>query len=236
MCTIDDIAEEFGVSKSTVRVYLSDSSTMNFPRAISIREYAKRMGYEPTNHKYKFNNKNCICCGKTFTPTNAKQRYCSECGINARAEYMRAKDKMRWEKKRAEGYWFNGNYRTKTEETARMKQLRAEGFSNAEIAKKIGRSLNTVWRAIGAQPEDMTKQNIALGPKIRAQKNAARKQYLINKPIIEYNRKVAEAEKVQAQLDELKKDLSIKKVAAEKSARAKVKCPSFSLETTTIAG
>ena len=236
MCTINDIAEEFGVSKSTVKVYLSDKSKTNFQKAINIREYAKRMGYEPSNHKKrKFNNKNCICCGKTFTPTNVKQKLCPECGNNARAEYMKAKDKRRWEKKKAESYWFNGNFHTKAEETKRMEELRKQGFSNAEIAKKIGRVYQTVYKRIGKQPEEMSKQNVALGQIIRAQKNAMRKQYVINKPIIEYNQKVEELNKVKAELDALQKDIAIKQKIAEKNARAKVKCPGITFETTPIA-
>lgn len=237
MCTINDIAEEFGVSKNTVKIYLSGTSQANFEKAINIREYAKRMGYEPSNHKKRrFNDKNCICCGKTFTPANGKQKHCPECGTNARAEYMKVKDKRRREKKRAESYWFNGNFHTKAEETKRMEELRKQGFSNAEIAKKIGRGRQTVYDRIGKQPKEMTMQNIAIGKKIQAQKNAARKQYVINQPIIEYNKKVEEMNKVKAELDALQKDISVKQKIAETNARKTVKAPSIVLTTTQIAG
>ena len=193
MCTTMDIANEFGISRGSVNAILAPSSKHTGKRAIAIREYAKKNGYDPKIRCYR-------------------------------------------KKEKPEHFWCNGCFHTKAEEVARMKSLREEGYSNAQIAKKIGRTIATVRRSIGAQSEELTKMNRIMGRKIYAQKNAARKQYVINKPIIEYNKALEEKKTIEEKLEAILKDMPIKEAQARKNARAKVKCPSFSLETTTIAG
>lgn len=193
MCTTFDIANEFGIKRNTVNAILAPNSKRTGKRAIAIREYAKKMGYDPSK-------------------------------------------RLRVKKEKPEHFWCNGCFHSKAEEVARMESLREEGFSNAQIAKKIGRTTITVRRSIGQQPEEITRLNKIMGGKIRAQKNAMRKQYVINKPIIEYNQKVEELNKAKAELDALQKDIAVKQKIAEKNARAKVKCPGITFETTPIAG
>ena len=231
MVTTLDIANEFEVSCQTVRSILAPSSKTNSERAIEIRNYAKKMGY--MNNLFR---KQCTMCGTTFIAKGKSQKYCHECGIKAKAERNKKDLKAYRIRQKAKKYWHNGCFHTQEEEVKRMKQLRSEGYSNAEIAKKIGRAYDTVRRVIGSQPNEMTRQNIAIGKKIQAQKNAARKQYVINQPIIEYNRKVEELNKVKEELDALQKDISVKQKTAETNARKTVKAPSIVLTTTQIAG
>lgn len=135
------------------------------------------------------------------------------------------------EKPVIESYYYNGNFHTKEEEVARMKELREQGFSNAEIAKKLGRGIVTVWNAIGKQDKELTLQNIAMAAHIRAQKNAARKQYVVNKPIREYNAKVEQHNKMKAELNKLQTELLTEKSAIVQAAKTKIDFPLVDLHT-----
>ena len=74
-------------------------------------------------------------------------------------------------------FWWGGNYHSHTDELARMKQLRDEGFTNAEIARKIGRAYTTVLNNIGKQPAMMTDRSHSLAGTFRKQTAAARAAY-----------------------------------------------------------
>ena len=87
-------------------------------------------------------------------------------------------------------FYYNGNFYTKEEEVARMKELRNQGYSNAEIAKIVGRTCGTVLRNIGTQDAELSKQNRVMASHIRAQKNAMRKMYVVNKNITQYTRRL----------------------------------------------
>lgn len=133
-------------------------------------------------------------------------------------------------------YWYDGCFLTKAEEIKRMEELRAVGYSNDEIAKKVGRSLSTIYNGIGAQPKEITDKNIKMRGKIRSQKNAERKQCVIDKSVNEYNKLVEEVRSVEAHLSKIKQDLAAKEQAVQKNARRTVKTPSISFATTEIAG
>lgn len=128
-------------------------------------------------------------------------------------------------------YYYNGNFRTKEEEVARMKELREQGFSNVEIAKKVGRSQHTVFRKIGKQDEELTYQNRVFGQKIRAQKNAARKLYVVNKKVVEYNKKVEKHNKMKAELNILQLELLEQKSSIEQTAQTVIEMPMIDLRT-----
>lgn len=128
-------------------------------------------------------------------------------------------------------YYRNGNFKTKKEENQRMEQLRAEGYSNAEIAKKIGRCLATVLNNIGPQDPELTVMNKKLSQTIRKQKAQARKQYVTNKPIREYNKRVEAHNKMKAELNRLQVELLTEKPAIEQAAKVKVDCPALDLHT-----
>ena len=225
MITTQEIAEKFGVTVGTVRVYLKPSSNVKSQRADVIREYAALNGW------YE-HMKKCPVCGREFKPGSNNAKYCPECRGKAFKDYQAAY----YNEKKKSRYWYGGCFHTKAEENNRMIELREQGFSNEEIAKKIGRVRETVRRTIGSQPEEMTRKNRVMGHKIIAQKNAARKQYVIDKSVNEYNQLVEEVRSVEAHLSKIKQDLAAKEQAVHKNARRTVNAPSISFATTEIAG
>lgn len=225
MITTQAIAEKFGVTVGTVHMYLKPSSNVKNQKADAMREYAALNGW------YE-HMKKCPVCGREFKPGCNKAKYCPECRGRAFKDYQTAY----YKKKKESRYWYGGCFHTKAEENNRMIELREQGFSNEEIAKKIGRVRETIRRAIGAQPEEMTKKNHQIGAKIYAQKNAARKQYVIDQSVAEYNKLVEEVRSVEAHLSKIKQDLAAKEQAVQKNARRTVKTPSISFATTEIAG
>lgn len=77
----------------------------------------------------------------------------------------------------------------------KMKDLRHSGYSNAEIAEKVGVSYPTVLHKIGKQPKRITSNNIKIGQTIRKQKETlksnSRTEYQTKaKMISEYNREI----------------------------------------------
>jgi hypothetical protein len=82
-------------------------------------------------------------------------------------------------------YWRNRNYASREEEMARMYELRGEGYSNEQIAAKIGCGYLTVLRTIGYQPDEITRANvIAAGKKRMIEREAresARRAMLLKK-------------------------------------------------------
>lgn len=224
MITTQEIAEKFGLTVGTVRMYLHNRNRTH-PRAAQIRKYASENGW------YE-HMKKCATCGKEFKPGSNVAKYCPEC----KAKVYSNGYKRYLEKVNGTYRWFNGCFHTRAEEISRMNELREEGYSNIEIAKKIGRSQSSVLRTIGAQPKEMSEKNRVMARKIDAQKNAARKQYVINKSIEDYNKTVDEVRAVEEHLEKLKQDLTIKEMIAKKNARRTVKTPSIDLSTTQIAG
>lgn len=133
-----------------------------------------------------------------------------------------------------------GNFRTKEEELARMKALRAEGYTNAQIAKKIGRSYAMVIKDIGKQDPELTK----ISYKLRGQRQraiiVARVAYLRNKLIAEYNAKVVEMENLKEQAAQaiaaaemLNAELAQQKPAIEKLAAKTIPAPRLDLSSLT---
>ena len=108
---------------------------------------------------------------------------------------------------RSQKFYYNGNFHTKQEEVARMQELRAEGFSNAEIAQKIGRCARMVRNSIGKQPEDMTRMNVAEGQRNRAKRNANRRTYVMTHEINQHNELVEKAERISADIHTVEQQL-----------------------------
>lgn len=129
-----------------------------------------------------------------------------------------------------EHFYFNGNYHTKDEETRRMEQLRAEGYSNAEIAKKIGRSYPTVVSRIGVQPIDMSKTNRAFSQAISKQKNEARRLYVRNHKIAEYNAKVEEHNALKAKVQMMEAEITTQKNKIDRVAAVQIQIPAMNLQ------
>ena len=104
-------------------------------------------------------------------------------------------------------YYHNGNYATMAEETARMLALRAEGYSNAEIAKMIGRGKKTIWSRIGKGDPALAKLNRTNAAHYRAQRNNARKAYTARREIELYNNKMNEYKQAMTKAEHLKAEL-----------------------------
>lgn len=133
-------------------------------------------------------------------------------------------------------YWRNGNFATREAEITRMKELRAQGYTNAEIAKKIGRTPDTVVNNIGRQDKHLTLITMRLSHQRRAEAAAARAAYLRNKPIAEYNAKVDQANELKeaaakalAAAEALHAELSQQQPAIEKLAAQKIPVPQIDL-------
>lgn len=127
--------------------------------------------------------------------------------------------------------WYGSNFKTKEDMIARMKELRGDGYSNAEIARKIGVSWSTVLRNIGKQDTELSRQNVVMARRIRAQKDAARKQYVLNKPIREYNAKVERHNKMKAELKQMEAELRPQTPMIQQAAQMKIDFPLVDLKT-----
>lgn len=129
--------------------------------------------------------------------------------------------------------WYGGNFKSRQEEIARMQELRGKGYSNAEIAKAIGRSYNAVRNNIGKQDPELTIQNRNMAQHIRAQKNAVRKMYVINKNIAQYNAKVEKHNKMKAELNLLQTQLLSEKPEIMKASQTQINVPQVDLKVLT---
>ena len=132
--------------------------------------------------------------------------------------------------------YLNRNYRnmpfhSMQEAQDYMRHLRDGGFGNTEIAQRAGVTVVTVRRYIGPTPADLAKHNRMMGQKIRAQKNAARKAYVRNKPILEYNARVEEHNKLKAQVARMEAELKPQMPAIEKAAQIQIAFPMIDLKT-----
>lgn len=220
--TAKDIAAKLGKTLSAVQISLSKArKNVRTPAVVQVMKAAEEMGF-----KGKGDQGVCVDCGNTYTKGNSKQLICPECRKLRNREHMR---KMRGSS--LAGGWFGGNFNTREEETARMKELREMGYSNKEIADKIGRSYAMVYNNLGKQDPILSKQNVAMSQHIRAQKNAARKQYVVNKPIREYNAKVEKHNQMKAELNKLQTELLTGKPEIMKAAQTKIDFPMVDLKT-----
>lgn len=235
---VSDIAAKLGMCKNSVQNCLRKNPTMSQAKIALVRKTAEQMGYDPqTAKRYgkgigkgkkpEFREKECAKCQMVFVPTSGRQKYCLACAKEMQKAYDAA-----WKKAHpVHATYHNGNFKTREAELARMKELRAIGYSNPEIAKAIGRSYNMVLNNIGPQDLDLWKQNVAMGAHIRAQKNAARKQYVVNKPIREYNKRVEEHNALKAKVAQMEAELKPQTPVVEKVAQIKIDFPLIDLHT-----
>jgi DNA-binding CsgD family transcriptional regulator len=221
MITVNEIAQHFNIATGTARTYLSPSSAGMCRKRDDVRKYAEEMGWKPRKAKPQWTERSvcCVVCGKEVAFKSPNQKYCPECAHEARKEYERNKRKKRYARNVSGGYWRNGCFHTKEEEHNRMIELRAKGFSNAEIAKKIGRNVRCVYEHIGVQPKAMTALNMAQMGKLRSQKNAIRKQFVANEQVAEYNRKVEECNQKRTELKKLQRTVNDMEKAIQKDKK-----------------
>ena len=246
---LKDVAEKLGMPVSSVAGCLCPHSRMSKEKIELVRRTVDEMGYVPKAAR-KFVNQPevkerfCSICGTKLN--NVQKKYCTSCGKlaqqQARLDWKKNNaDKMReyrlkWSHKNGHGKntktcYCNGCFHSREDEVRHMKYLREQGYSNAEIAKMIGRTAQTVLANIGKQDPELSKQNVAMAQHIRAQKNAARKAYVINKPIREYNKRVEQHNKMKAELNLLQLDLLTQKPIIEQAAQTKIDFPLVNLST-----
>lgn len=122
-------------------------------------------------------------------------------------------------------YLSRANFTSDEQRDERMRVLRANGYTNEEIADKVGCALNTVNRAIGLQPECYTEISADYGAKIRMLQIEARekrveayKLALIEEQkakIAEMERKlndnIIQFEQMKTKIDEQRKALEVAK-------------------------
>lgn len=72
----------------------------------------------------------------------------------------------------------NSNFPTVELETARMLELRNQGYPNILIAKKIGRSIDTVYSRIGCQPAEITEASVRNRSARRRMESESRRAYV----------------------------------------------------------
>ena len=180
----------------------ANTNTMSNPvKVITARDIAEKLGMKVSTVHHCFMKKPL---GKAEIVEKVLKT-AEEMGYNpqrARGNHSKATET------KPEKFWHNGNYHSREEEVARMLDLREEGFSNAEIAKKLGRAILTVRRNIGAQPADMTKGNRVEGVRNRWAKESRRKAYVESHKVTVHNdtvRKVNElTEKMNANMAEIR--------------------------------
>ena len=120
------------------------------------------------------------------------------------------------------------------EENQYMEGLRSMGFSNAQICRKVGLTIQTVRRRIGSQPNDLTKENRIAGQKHRAAENHRRKVYVDTHLVTEYNALITQCVELRTQAaelitksDELTKTIKEMQPKVEKASLATVKPAQF---------
>lgn len=240
---LKDVAEKLGMPVGSVMHCMCTHPRMAQKKVDLVRQTAKEMGYDKQavmkyngeqglGRKWKCETRTygeATCsCGKVFVKRSSRQVYCHECAEKRQKEYVRMYKRI---VNGRSTNWYNGNFKTREEEIARMKELREMGYSNSEIAKAIGRCARTVRYNIGKQDPELSRQNVVMAQKYRAQKNAARKQYVVNKPIREYNKRVEQHNRIKAELAQLQIALLSEKPEIEQAAQTQIEFPMMQMKT-----
>lgn len=123
--------------------------------------------------------------------------------------------------KQEEHFYYNGNFHSREEEVQHMRYLRAKGYTNAEIAKKIGRNYVTVYKKIGKQPEEYTKMSRRLSGERISSANAARRALANRARIDELSEKLAKLDHEGEQLAREQEVLTAK-ISANNAERSSV--------------
>lgn len=104
--------------------------------------------------------------------------------------------------------------------------LRSLGFSNAQIAERIGICQQHVRNLIGNQPEEMTKKNRMSGMEVsKIRQEARRANHMIelqkqsNKIVLEYNAHKAKLEALRLQLEALEAEDKAMRREAKKALK-----------------
>lgn len=91
------------------------------------------------------------------------------------------------------------NFPSPEVEKERMEILRKQGYSNPEIAKKIGKSYMHVYMTLGTQPGAITKARHAAAAANRYLRARQRERYQLEGAVQEYNQIKSQLEQIEAQ-------------------------------------
>lgn len=155
-------------------------------------------------------------------------KYGYESSRDPAVKERKAKEKA---ERKAQKYYLNTPFHSVEERTRYMSYLRSQGYGNFDIARMAGTTPKTVRYYIGSESTELANHNRAMAQHIRAQKNAARKQYVLNKPIREHNAKVEEHNRLKAQVAKMEAELKQQIPAMEKLAAQKIDFPLIDLKT-----
>lgn len=131
----------------------------------------------------------------------------SQMGYNSRAVASATAVKLNTSENRLK-YPANKIFESREAETKAMMDLRAQCYSNLEIAQKCGVCHSTVKARIGLEPANIASAHRMLAGKIRSAKRQMRLRLASETKLAEYNAKVeafnAEAAKLIQQYQQLK--------------------------------
>lgn len=143
--------------------------------------------------------------GTTYSTTRtALVSESSKVGSNTRSKIRAIAERVGYSpKKRRSCNYYDGNFGSREEEHRKMRELRKKGFTNPEIAKKIGRHYMTVLHAIGPQPKELTEMSFALAGERRVRRNQLRREIILNQKIKQLEQSQKEVEEINARAAEL---------------------------------
>lgn len=140
-------------------------NAMNRP-VVTAKDIAEKLGIGKSTVQGCLNNK--FAKGYRKETVDKVRKAAEEMGYDKQAclayGYMLSGEKRR--KIKEPKNYRGGNFLTKEAEVQRMKELRAEGYTNFQIARKIGRSFGMVFHCIGKQDPSLT----AISHKLRGQR------------------------------------------------------------------
>lgn len=156
---------------------------------IMFESYKKSECYEwAAQHGAKIMS--CKNCGQLFMPTGNRQKFCKELNCMKDRGVFRE-------------FWYNGNFHSHEDEVSHMRELRNRGYNNREIAKMVGRSIQTIYDAIGKQPKIMTELSLKLAGEHKAKANHNRKIAIATAKREAYERLIAEQAQANAEKESL---------------------------------
>ena len=205
------IAERLGLSESAVHHCLSINVGKIPQKTIDlVRKTAEEMGYD---------SKKAMAKGNKMRWERTADERSAKAEAKAKAKAERKEQRAAAKAKKEADYLLTHNFPSKEAETKRMEYLRAQGYSNMEIAQKVGRCYVTVYRRIGVQAEDMSIANRIQGQKNRAARNAQRRQYVADHTVRTYNGLVTELGDVKTKVAKLETEVQQLKPAALQAAK-----------------
>lgn len=100
-----------------------------------------------------------------------------------------------------------------------MRELRGQGYSNQEIARKIGRCYATVLKHIGKQDVALSRLNMRAAQKVRRDRDNQRRLYTLAKTLTACREAEEQASSLLKQMQEANRQAVILRLEARKMAK-----------------